>query len=91
MGICYRVITKTQTKLNDNIFEYVNKYYWKCWWNTFFLGDEWNKILNLIGDKEIKVKSFIKAHIRITFMLIILGNGKSLPIFIVFMGKSNGS
>lgn len=27
MGICYRVITKTQTKLNDNIFEYVNKYY----------------------------------------------------------------
>ena len=24
-------------------------------------------------------------------MLIILGNGKSLPIFIVFMGKSNGS
>jgi hypothetical protein len=27
MGICYRVITKTQTKLKDNIFEYVNKYY----------------------------------------------------------------
>ena len=27
MGICYRVITKTQTKINDNIFEYVNKYY----------------------------------------------------------------
>ncbi len=27
MGFCYRVITKAQTKVNDNIIEYVNKYY----------------------------------------------------------------
>ena len=49
------------------------------------------KTLNLIGDKEIKVKSFNKTHIRITVMLIILGNGKSLPPFVVFMGKPKGT
>ena len=27
MGFCYHIISKTQTKLNDNIFDYVNKYY----------------------------------------------------------------
>lgn len=48
------------------------------------------KALNLIGDKEIKVKSFNKTHIRNAVMLTILGNGKSLPPFVAFMGKLNG-
>jgi hypothetical protein len=27
MGFCYRVITKKQTRLNYNVYDYVNKYY----------------------------------------------------------------
>jgi hypothetical protein len=45
------------------------------------------KALNLIGDKEIKVKSFNKTHIRNAVMLTILGNGKSLPPFVAFMAN----
>ena len=48
------------------------------------------KTLSLIGDKEIKVKIFNKTYIRITILLSILGNGKSLPLFVVFMGKPKG-
>lgn len=36
------------------------------------------KTLNLIGDKEIKIKSFNKTHIRISVLLTILDKGKSL-------------
>ena len=48
------------------------------------------KTLNVIGDKEIKVKSFNKIHIRISVLLTILANGKSLKPFVVFKGKPKG-
>ena len=44
------------------------------------------KTLHLIGDKEIKVKSFNKIHTRISVLLTILANGKSLKPFLVFKG-----
>jgi len=48
------------------------------------------KTLSLIGEKDISVKTFNKSHTRISVMLTILGNGKSLKPFVVFSGKPNG-
>lgn len=48
------------------------------------------KTLNVIGDKEIKVKSFNKTNIRISVLLTILANGKSLKPFVVFKGEAIG-
>ena len=45
------------------------------------------KKINFIGEKEIYVKSFNKNHIKITVMLTILADGKSLRSFVVFNGK----
>ena len=36
------------------------------------------KTLNIIGEKEIKIKTFKKSHIRVSVMLTILGGGNSL-------------
>ena len=49
------------------------------------------KTLNIIGDKEIIIKTFNKVHTRISVMLTILGDGNPLPLFVVFRGKPNGS
>lgn len=46
------------------------------------------KTLNIIGEKEISIKSFNKNRTRITVMLTILGNGKSLKPFVIFNGTS---
>lgn len=51
-----------------------------------FLEMNQKKTLHLIGDKEIKIKSFNKTHTRISVLLTILANGKSLKPFIVFKG-----
>lgn len=42
-----------------------------------FLEMNEKKTLHLIGDKEIKIKSFNKTHTRISVLLTILANGKS--------------
>ena len=47
-----------------------------------------NKTLNIIDEKDIKIKSFNKEHIRISDLLTILGDGNTLPPFVVFNGKS---
>ena len=49
------------------------------------------KTLNIIGEKEIIIKSFNKVHIRINVMLNILGDGNTLSSLVVFRGKLNGS
>lgn len=46
------------------------------------------KTLNIIGEKEISIKSFNKNRTRITVMLTILGKGKSLKPFVIFNGTS---
>lgn len=46
------------------------------------------KTLNIIGEKEISIRSFNKNSTRITVMLTILGNGKSLKPFVIFNGTS---
>ena len=46
------------------------------------------KTLNIIGEKEISIKSFNKNRTRITVMLTIFGNGKSLKPFVIFNGTS---
>lgn len=49
------------------------------------------RTLNLIGEKDIKVKTFNKTHTCISVFLTILGNGKSLPLFVVFKGILKGA
>ena len=49
------------------------------------------KTLNIIREKEIKIKSFNKVHIRINVMLNILGDGNTLSSLVVFRGIPNGS
>ena len=49
-----------------------------------------NKTLNIVGKKDIKIKSFNKERIRISVMLTILGDGNTLPPYVVFNGKSKG-
>lgn len=49
------------------------------------------KTLNLIGEKDIKEKTFKNTHTRISVLLTILGNGKSLPPFVVFKGIPKGA
>lgn len=109
MGFCFRAITKSTTKLKDNISEYVQKFFIitrKIILDKnllFNLGNIGNadetpifmemsdkKTISVIGDKEIRVKTFNKSHIRITVMLTILANGKSLIPFVVFKGKPKG-
>jgi hypothetical protein len=48
------------------------------------------KTLSLIGEKDISVKTFNKSHTRISVILTILGNVKSLKPFAVFSGKPKG-
>ena len=49
------------------------------------------KTLNIIADKDIKIKSFNKERIRISVMSTILRDGNTLPPFVVFSGKPHGS
>ena len=55
-----------------------------------FLEMNRQKALNEIIDKEIKVKSFNKTHIRISALLTIFANLKSIKPFVVFKGKAKG-
>ena len=48
------------------------------------------KTINIIGEKEISIRSFNKNHTRITVMLTILGKGKSLKPFVIFNRTSKG-
>ena len=48
------------------------------------------KKLNIIGDKDIKIKSFNKKKIRISVMLTILRDGNTLLPFVIYSGKSHG-
>ena len=48
------------------------------------------KTLNIIGEKDIKIKSFNKESTRISVMLTKLADGNTLPPFVVFSGKANG-
>ena len=48
------------------------------------------KTLNIIREKEIKIKSCNKEHIRISLILTVLGDGNKLPSLVVFRGKPNG-
>lgn len=109
MGFSFRIVTKAQTNLRDDIKEYLNKFYFiirniikeknllvhrenigNADETPIFLEMNLKKTLNVIGDKEIKVKSFNKTHIRISVLLTILANGKSLKPFVVFKGKPKG-
>ena len=49
------------------------------------------KTLNIIGEKEIKIKTFNESHMRISVMLTILGDGNSLLPFVVFRGTPKGT
>jgi len=110
MGFCLRAITKSNTKLKENISDYVQKFFiitrkiildknllsnlgniGNADETPIFMEMSEKKTISLIGDKEIRVKSFNKSHIRITVMLTILANGKSLIPFVVFKGRPKGN
>ena len=91
MGFSFRIVTKAQTNLRDDIKEYLNKFYFiirniikeknilvhrenigNADETPIILEMNEKKTLNVIGDKEIKVKSFNKTHLFVARRTVLI-------------------
>ena len=110
MEFSFRINTKTQTKIKEDVIDYIKTFYiilrkiifdknlllhkeniGNADETPIFIEMNEKKTLSLIGEKDIKVKTFNKTHTSISVLLTILGNGKSLPPFVVFKGILKGA